>query len=154
MKKKAIEGMGWFVNTISGLASGDPSFIIRFNDVDLKEICRLLETTEAAGFPRVSRKGWTTLEHPVLGLIQWKSDGTLSGVDYFFLQVNGEKIIEAYPEVGAQITQAKWVAKRAKKLPDWQIEAVENFLGSIQHGTSLREESRNHFRERLGLEVV
>ena len=104
---RVIDGKGWFVWTISGLASADPKFIKDPGRMlSITDIATILRTLDHAEFSRFSRRGgWRTAEHPVLGVIQWKS-----GVDfrtvlpYFLLRVNGEEIIHAWPDTSRSTT--------------------------------------------------
>lgn len=131
--EKRIDGKGWFVYTISALASGnDPRDDRGYNKTTLSELDRVCRTLSDTGFARHSRRGWLTLEHPDLGCVQWKS-----GVDfrtarnYFLMRLNGKLIVKAWPRPGQKAACAEWTAGGAAEVPEGTQYDVETFLGSL-----------------------
>jgi hypothetical protein len=137
---KAIDGKGHFVFTVSGLVAGDVGIVDKYNVCDAKEIARVCQTLSNSGFARCSRKGWWTIEHPILGLVQWKAghDFRTAG-EYFILRVNGKPVLNCWPLVG---TYAKWESEAAEALSEHERELVERFLGTLQKGTNVPPELR------------
>ena len=125
---ETIRGKGHWVALISALASGDAEAALSCK-VSLQDVVRLLESNDVANFSRRSRKGWSTMDHPNLGTLQWKS-----GVDFrtvgkfFFLRLNGEVLITAFPKTGLGATLPEWVAKAAHNRKG----DVENHLGILK----------------------
>lgn len=114
----AIDGKGRFVYLLSALASGDVEALNKQilkrkmtgdNDV-VTVIFQKISVLSETGFARVSRKGWKTLEHPDLGMVQWKSgyDFRTTGI-YFFLRINGKRVLSCWPEAGKCSTYPKWI---------------------------------------------
>lgn len=133
---KAINGKGWFVRTLSGLACGDTSFVHTCNRIDVREISETLGHFVSSGFARVSN-GWDTMDHPDLGVVQWKSGVDFrTAQDHFFLRLNGRLILRAWPSAGSRRTDVKWVAA-PDAVSDWDKKRVERFLGSLQEGSRL-----------------
>ena len=91
---KAIKGKGWFVYAISAIVAGDNDALsddlVRPNWERLKEVFSLARDT---GFARFSRRGWWTLEHPILGTVQWKEGVNFRTVQpYLYVRVNGKPL--------------------------------------------------------------
>lgn len=121
---QAIENKGWFVYTLSGLATGDASVANERSMWSADKIRAALDVLYGTGFARHSRKGWLTAQHPDLGLVQWKSGTDFRTVgNYFFLRVNGKPILNAWPKAGSSTTAVKWMAGNSL--------AVEDKLGHL-----------------------
>ena len=139
--QRTVEGKGWFVYTLSGLVVGDISIAENTdNKIDIRHILGVCITLGGAGFARISRKGWRTIDHPDLGLVQWKS-----GIDfrsthpYFLLRVNGEMLLKAWPNKALNgLSCAEWVSESTKRLSEEERVGVEDFLGTLQTGTLTR----------------
>jgi hypothetical protein len=134
---KAISGKGHFIFTISGLVAGDMCIVDPHNNVDIKKIASSCDTFRESGVARQSRRGWWTMEHPVLGLLQWKS-----GIDfrtakaYFVLRVHGQPLVSCWPdEYGT--SHAKWESRSANSQLEVDRRQIERLLGSLQNGTGL-----------------
>lgn len=122
--KRAKKHFGWFVFTVSGLMVGDKNIVKEYNNIKLKDIFSICVSLRSSGFARCSRRGWWTLEHPQLGMVQWKE-----GVDfrnakkYFYLRINGKPILSA-----KEGWRPKWTAETAKALSEEDRASVEAFL--------------------------
>ncbi|PJE64133.1 MAG: hypothetical protein COU90_04660 [Candidatus Ryanbacteria bacterium CG10_big_fil_rev_8_21_14_0_10_43_42] len=116
MTQKAIQWNGWFVYTISGLARGDAS--IAGDMISGADIMNVLEVLDAARFSRTSRRGWKTMDHPDLGMLQWKSGVDFRTTGWFlFVKVNGTLILKAWPEAGHQKkTPILWVTGTSREI--------------------------------------
>lgn len=114
---RLIEWKGWFVYLMSAIASGDADALTTegcrqcaIGDSNVVTIiANHLENIQETGFARISRKGWRTLDHPDLGMVQWKSgyDFRTTGV-YFFLSINGTQILSCWPKAGESRVYPKW----------------------------------------------
>jgi len=129
---ETIHGKGNFVRTVSALASGDVSAIL-LSSVGLKDLQTLFYSLDHAGFSRKSRRGWSTVDHPDLGNLQWKlgCDFRTTG-QYLFLRLNGELILKAWPKSGNICTHAEWLAQKATILDNYFKTQVENYLGVLK----------------------
>lgn len=144
-----MAGMNWFVPMIQALAKGNASaFLTCNNPCDVRYIAWVLGTIDDAGLTRDSRKCWTTLDHPVLGTIQWKRGFTPFGggsSEYFMLRINGVLVLKAWPTPDLRLTYCKWVTVGAST--DDEIHLVERVLGTLQVGTSISTEERDQQSE-------
>ncbi len=137
---KAINGSGWFVCTVSGLMAGDVTIIDGYNAYDLKMIAATLETLAETRVARQSRKGWWTVEHTLLGTLQWKSGIDFrSTAPYLYVRVNGKPLINCG---GGSIVNTHWVGDAADHAAPEARERMEHFLGTIEHGTYIPRECR------------
>ncbi|MFC1622142.1 hypothetical protein ACFL13_02035 [Patescibacteria group bacterium] len=98
-----IQGSGWFVNLLSGLASGDPRFVEEYINEEYplmlgeKGLWELFHTLQFAKVARTSRRGWQTIDHPILGTVQWKIGRNYRNAKpYMFVRVNGKEIIHLW----------------------------------------------------------
>ncbi len=134
-------GKGWFVFTVSALASGDAEALMDpYNLVDLKGIRSTCVTLSISGFATRSRRGWQTIRHPDLGTLQWKFGFQVgTALEYFFLRLDGRLLVRAWPKMGSKVTYAEWVSKESGLARDYG----ERALGTLQGGTQLSPERRN-----------
>ncbi|MBU0707254.1 hypothetical protein KKG41_02680 [Patescibacteria group bacterium] len=133
---KSISGKGWFVATVSGLVAGDGSFVDPYNPMDLRELGCVCATLSSTGFARESRKKWWTIDHPTLGLLQWKQGVNYkNALPYLFLRLNGHTFLKAWPESGQKYTYAEWTS--SNEVEELAKQRVESFLGTIQEGSNL-----------------
>ena len=112
-----IKNCGWFVYLLSAIAEGNAEAIKaddcqRYGIGDsnvITIIAEKLATIAETGFARTSRRGWTTLEHPQVGMVQWKSgyDFRTTG-RYFFLRINGKQVVACWPKAGDRVTHSNW----------------------------------------------
>lgn len=111
---KTIQGKGYFTYLVSALAAGDVANVATMRLMGraglATDILNDLNTVAEIGFARFSRNGnWRTLEHPHLGMVQWKR-----GIDfrtkgrYFFLRLNGTQILTCWPKAGGRTVSVKW----------------------------------------------
>jgi hypothetical protein len=107
----------WFVELMQALISGNADSLKEINNridfgwgeeyepaTDSAVYCILdfLRILADSGIVRLSRKGWYTLEHSELGMVQWKWGGETSR--YFWIRVNGNAIVEFSTFVEPQVT--------------------------------------------------
>lgn len=139
---KEISGKGWFVLVVSSLVAGNIHKVMEaaacaqegnmLANWGGNEIRRLCCSLAASGFAHKSRKGWATINHPALGTMQWKNGVDFKTVaPYFFLRINGDLILKAWPRAGSRTTQVIWMAKAARQLQEHERTGVERFLGRI-----------------------
>lgn len=124
---KLIEDKGYFAYIVSILLSGEESYIRDMRMLARTEIAKDvfddLAAVGSTGFARTSRRGWKTLEHPDLGMVQWKC-----GVDFrtkgnfYILRVNGRQVLYCWPKAGENVVHPRWT----------QNPAQSNLLGSLR----------------------
>lgn len=95
---KRIKWQGHFVSLLSGLAAGEPETNPNYGLIDLhRDLCAL----DATGMARKSRRGWSVIDHPLLGQISWKSGRDFrTALPYLFVRVAGRQVLAAWPDPG------------------------------------------------------
>ncbi len=121
-------GRGHFVDLLSYLVAGViPTTSIDLNIYSLRDKFHSLEEMRLS---RRSRKGWETLQHPMLGLLQWKLGVSPFRGYYFFLRVNGKPVLEQTGYNGSlrEDGRPRWTAPAAQKLDPLVREDAEDWL--------------------------
>ena len=113
-----INGKGWFVYSVSAIASRDieaiqeanKSYYGRLEEGGLAlRILLDLEAIECMMISRVSRNGAHVLEHPILGQLSWKAGTDFrTAKRYMILWLNGKEVLSVWPKAGHKTTSV-WV---------------------------------------------
>lgn len=132
---KNYENRGWTTFILGALADGnaqailDAGWFLRAdgeNGMSL-DIPRDLAAARSCGFGRISRRGWWTLDHPVLGVVQMKSGLAFpSGKPYLFIRVNGRMVAQRWPGGRRWAAPFRWGYGRELGLDE--VEEVERLL--------------------------
>lgn len=146
---KAIRGKGHFVATLSGLATGDMSVFDEYNSCDGKRIFEILSSLSEAGLHRVSGKGWNTVDHPALGLLQWRYHVDMATINpVWVVRLNGHDLLRAGPALDRGHTHIRWVGKASLSSSHSDYGMVTEFLGTVEDGMTRRHPWRwRHYPE-------
>jgi len=134
MTRFILNDKGWFCETLKSLINGNTEFVSEHhNPINIDLIEDWLFVCEEMGLIRLSRRNWKTLDHPVLGTVQWKSGARRTPEKgYFFLRVNGRPIL-GYDDFSQKSlvsgrASVEWVAEKTRKLSHEKRVTVEDFL--------------------------
>lgn len=103
--QSTITHKGRFVFLLSGLAAGDETFLNEYGAdnpspylMGIQGLNKALMTLSDTRVARYSRKGWLTIDHPDLGMVQWKQGWDFrTAKPFLFVRINGRQVLNWWP---------------------------------------------------------